>query len=153
MCLFAFCQPQQLQCLHHGSTKAYFCSPLYSIPFSLTAYVTIYGTHIMASVRDLGKCSASRGVSYIILCLMFEGLEAKQSIMIHRHTHFYINNWGVRFDNIVHSIFSVMAGLIVKIFSCFFLFITLHNGLKMSECKAYWLTDFSLIIYWEHTKK
>jgi len=32
-----FCQPQQLQCLHHDSTNAHLCSPLYSIPFSLTA--------------------------------------------------------------------------------------------------------------------
>ena len=28
------CQPQQLQCLYHGSTKAYSCSLLCSIPFS-----------------------------------------------------------------------------------------------------------------------
>jgi len=32
-----FCQPQQLQCLHHGSTKAHLCSPLLSIPFSTAA--------------------------------------------------------------------------------------------------------------------
>ena len=64
-----FCQPQQLQCLHHGSTKAHLCSPLYSIPFSLTAQVMICGTHFMALVRDLGKCSASRGASYVILCI------------------------------------------------------------------------------------
>jgi len=32
-----FRQPQQFQCLHHGSTKAFLCSLLYSIPFSLTA--------------------------------------------------------------------------------------------------------------------
>ena len=31
-----FCQPLQLQCLHHGSTKAYLCSPLFSILFSTT---------------------------------------------------------------------------------------------------------------------
>ena len=36
-----FCQPQQLQCLYHGSTETClcspcFCSPLYSIPFSFT---------------------------------------------------------------------------------------------------------------------
>ena len=29
-----FYQPQQLQCLHQGSTETYLCSPLYSIPFS-----------------------------------------------------------------------------------------------------------------------
>jgi len=32
-----FRQPQQLQCLHHGSTKAYLCSPLSSISFSTAA--------------------------------------------------------------------------------------------------------------------
>jgi len=30
----SFHQLQQLQSLHHGSTKAYLCSPLFSIPFS-----------------------------------------------------------------------------------------------------------------------
>ena len=29
-----FCQLQLLQCLHHGSTKAYLCSTLFCIPFS-----------------------------------------------------------------------------------------------------------------------
>jgi len=32
-----FCQPQQLQHLHHGSTKAYRWSPLSFIPFSNAA--------------------------------------------------------------------------------------------------------------------
>jgi len=50
-----------------GSTKVYLCSPWCSIPFSLTAKVMICGTCIMASVRDLGKCGISRGVSYTIL--------------------------------------------------------------------------------------
>ena len=30
------CQLQQLQCLQHGSTKAYLCSPLFFTPFSTT---------------------------------------------------------------------------------------------------------------------
>ena len=51
-----FRQPQQFQCLHHGFTKAYLCSP-----FPTAALVTIYGTHIMTLVRDLDKCSAGRG--------------------------------------------------------------------------------------------
>ena len=29
--MFLFCQLQQLQCLHYGSTKAYLCSPMSSI--------------------------------------------------------------------------------------------------------------------------
>ena len=32
----AFSPTIALQCLHHGSTEAYLCSPLYSIPFSFT---------------------------------------------------------------------------------------------------------------------
>jgi len=36
-----FCQPLQLQCLHHGSTKTYLYSPLFLIPFSTMVKVTI----------------------------------------------------------------------------------------------------------------
>ena len=38
-----------------------------------------------------------------------------------------------------------MAGLILQIFFTLFPFITLHNGLKMSEYEVYWLTCFPLI--------
>ena len=39
----------------------------------------------MASVRDLGKCSASRGASYVRnVSQTFEELEAKRSVMIYR---------------------------------------------------------------------
>ena len=61
-----FHQPQQLQCLHNGSIKAHLCSPLYSISLSL---YHIGRMHVMTLVPDLGKCNASRGASYIILCL------------------------------------------------------------------------------------
>jgi len=64
-----FCQLQQLQCLHHGSKKLTFvllCTPFLS---PLPRNITICGTHTMASVQDLGKCSVSRGASYVILCL------------------------------------------------------------------------------------
>ena len=47
---------------------------------------------------------------------------------------------------IEHSVFSIMAGLIVEIlFVLFSVFITLHNGLKMSKYEAYWLMGFLLI--------
>ena len=37
---------------------------------------------------------------------------------------------------------------------CFSPFITLFNGLKMSEYKVYWLTDFGALIAWHmHSKK
>ena len=47
-----FCQLQQLQCSHHVFTINYLCSPLYSIPSSISTKVTICGTRIMASVRN-----------------------------------------------------------------------------------------------------
>jgi len=55
-----FHQPQWLQCLHHGSTETYLCSPLSSIPLSTATYtkVTICGTRVMALV--VGKCRALR---------------------------------------------------------------------------------------------
>ena len=47
---------------------------------------------------------------------------------------------------IKHSVFSVMARLIVEILSCCSSFIMLHNGLKMGEYEVYWLMGFPLII-------
>ena len=64
-----FRHPQQLQCLHHGSTKGYLCSPLFFIPFYTTALVTICAMCVMGSVGDLGKCRARRGASYTVLWL------------------------------------------------------------------------------------
>lgn len=50
---------------------------------------------------------------------------------------------------IKHSVFSVMAGLIVEIL---FMLFSVHNGLKMSEYEAYWLMGFPVIIYWARAK-
>ena len=75
-----FHQLQQLQCLDHGSTKAYLCSPLCSIPFSSTVYVTI--TQIMASVQDLGKYNASRGASYSLLGLLPKVFKVTQKSVV-----------------------------------------------------------------------
>jgi len=47
-----FCQLQQLQCLHRGSTEAYVCSTLSFIPLSTATLMMICGTRVMASVRD-----------------------------------------------------------------------------------------------------
>ena len=63
-------QPLQLQ----RSLVSWFywsspCVLLYSIPFSTATWVTVSGMSVMASVWNLGKCSASRSVSYVILCL------------------------------------------------------------------------------------
>ena len=44
-----------------------------------------FDTHVMASVRDLCKCRASRDASYVRnVSQMFEELEAKRSVMIYR---------------------------------------------------------------------
>ena len=56
---------------------------------------------------------------------MFEELGAKRSVMIYRvkatYPLFYINNWGAGGAlMIVHSVFSVMAGLIVALFFILF---------------------------------
>ena len=51
---------------------------------------------------------------------------------------------------IKHSVFSVMSGLIVEIL---FMLFFVHNGLKMSEYKAYWIMGFPLIYSWARTKK
>ena len=83
----------------------------------------------------------------------FEELEAKQSVMIHLvhgDTPTFISITGTCALTIVHSVFSVMAGLIVEML---FMLFSLRNGLKMSEYEACWLTDFPLIIYWVRAKK
>ena len=83
MCLFA--KLQQLQWLHHGSTEADFYSPLSSIPFFLTALVTICDMCIMASVRDLVQASTVLTLFFAWnFSRMFKELEAKQNVMIHR---------------------------------------------------------------------
>ena len=54
----------------------------------------------------MGKRSASRDVSYVILCFeWFEELEAKQGIVIKQHTHFLIVNRGVRFGKWAYIFF------------------------------------------------
>ena len=47
---------------------------------------------------------------------------------------------------IVHSIFSVMAGLIVEMLFMLSSVLTLRIRLTISEYEVYWLTDFPLII-------
>ena len=57
-----FCKLQQLQYLHHGSTKAFFF-------FHFPAFM-LGGTCIMAlDLQHLCKCSASRGTSQVNHCL------------------------------------------------------------------------------------
>ena len=46
---------------------------------------------------------------------------------------------------IKHSVFSVMAGLIVEILFKLFFIYNAVNGVKMSEHAVYWLTDFPCV--------
>ena len=50
----------------------------------------------------------------------------------------------------MHSIFSVIAGLMVKMLFMLFSVYNTANELKMSEYEVHWLLDFPLIIYWAH---
>ena len=57
-----------------SNTWFYQCSPLF--PFlhcRIGDKITICGMHIMVSMQDIHKrkCSASRGTSYIVLCLEY----------------------------------------------------------------------------------
>ena len=112
--------------------------------------MTFCRTCVTASLQDLGKCSASSGhfLHYSLhrmLPNVFEKLVAKQSVVIH---HDQMIHPLLKSINKTHalmmrrSIFYEMARSIAKILSCYSLFITLCNGLKMSEYEAYWLTDF-----------
>jgi len=54
---------------------------------------------------------------------------------------------------IKHSVFSVMAKLIVEMLYLLFSVPNTMKWAEMSEYEAYWLTDFPLIIYWVLAKK
>ena len=49
--------------------------------------------------------------------------------------------------------YGIAPRLIEEKFSCCYPFITLYDGLRISEYGTYWLTDFPLINDWVHTKK
>ena len=69
-------------------------------------------------------------------------------------THFtiLIDNWGMCLNDRAIHIFR-SGGLIVEMLFMLFFVYSLDNGLKISECKAYWLTDFLLINIYAHAKK
>ena len=112
-----FCQPL----LVNGSTKAYLCSPLFSIPFSSTAQVNnLWYARYGFSAR-LGTVLAG-GTSCAILCLEYclkclEWLETKFSgiLLSNDIPTSVIDSWGACFDNQTF-ILSVMAGLIIEMF-------------------------------------
>jgi len=61
-----------------------------------------------------------------------------------------IDNWGIHLnDQRFHINVFAMAGLIVEML---FMLFPVYNRLKISEYKAYWLTDFLLIKIWVDQK-
>ena len=63
--------------MHHGSTKAYFCSSLYSIPYSTNSHIGNNLRHMLYSLSArLGECIASKG-GYLILTTCLKQLEMK----------------------------------------------------------------------------
>ena len=132
-----FCQLQQLQHFY-GSAKGYFCSPLYSIPFSTTAQVMICTTQVMALVRDL-RSAVLAGVILMLFLLgmlpkVFEELVAKQKLCCNKVTHPLLNRQ--------HSVFSLMAELIVEIL---FMLFSIYNAVYWAENETHSLMDFPLI--------
>ena len=87
---------------------------------------------------------------------MFEKLEAKRSVVIPhvkvKHPPLYVSITRMHALMIEHSIFSIMAELIVEMLFCS-VFIMLRNGSRMSEYEAYYLTDFPLINSWACNNK
>jgi len=120
-----FYQLQQLQRLHHGFTKAYLV-----LHFFLHCHIgKIHSTWITALLQDLEKWSASRDISYVTLsleCCLKSSKSWKWNevywIMIHCDQaihpllHWYITC--VHILMIINSVFSLMAALIVEMFSC-----------------------------------
>ena len=84
-----FCQPQQLQCLHHGSDKAQLCSPKCSIPFSIPFSLTV--------------------MWQIAVCTLWLWCQAG---LINQHTHFQLIA-GTHLDN-QNFLFFIMAGMILE---------------------------------------
>ena len=70
----------------------------------------------MASVRDLGKYSANRGISYIILCLECYPKCLKNS---------FKSITGVHASTIYHSVFFIVAGFIVEML---FMLFSIYNA-------------------------
>jgi len=154
-----FCQLQQLHCLHHGSTKAL---PLFS--FVLHSFLLFrvgdnlryarygFGMRLVVQVGEFLHYSLLEN-----LAKHSKSLGAKRSAVIHRVKMTYPllkSITGACASTIVHSVFSIIAGLIVEmLFMLFSVYKSARNGLNMSEYEVYWLTDLPLIIYWVHTKK
>ena len=143
-----FHQPQQLQCLHHGSTKVLLCtlflSPLLRrwqfVVFMLWLQCKTWVSAMLAGCflcySLLGKCSKL----------------LKTNIVIQRNdwaTHpILINNLGACPNNQRFLTFCNCWITLMKLFIGTLYAVMLCNRLKMSECKLYWLMDFTQISRW-----
>jgi len=117
-----FCQLQQLQCFRHGSTKAYLCAPLHSIPF----YLKVYGWQFsISSVWDLVNAKLAGDFLILFLLRMLPKSTENKALwytVIKRCTHYFDWYLGHTIWQSKHFVFAVMAGLIVDmlfmLFSC-----------------------------------
>jgi len=133
-----FHQPQQLQCLHHGSTMLTFvllCAPFLS-PQLCRWRFTVRTLWLLCETL----ISAVLAGALHMLFFAWNVVQSswRQSIVVHHDQvtrPLFINSWACTLT----ILFFIMAGLIVYAVSPF---IALCNGLKMSECEAYWLMDF-----------
>ena len=120
----SFYQPQQLHCLHHGSTETYLCSPLCSIPFSLTMKVMIYGTHVMLWLWCETRVNAELARALLMLFLAWniaQHVRRARSDSKRSNTPWPSDTPTFKSINeactltIEHTVFSMMAGLIVEL--------------------------------------
>jgi len=132
-----FRQPQQLQCSHHGFTRKYLCSPLFSIPFSLSVKVTIW---LWLRCETMVSAKLAGALLYVILFLercitcWNSYSRSKQSVVIKWHTHFKLIN-KVCTLTIKHSKFSVMAGLIIELL---FVLLSIYYAVQWAENEWIW---------------
>ena len=74
-----------------------------------------------------------------------------EMVTLCKNNHIDFDKWLLAITILRMIIASVMAGLIGR--DAFHAVIMLCNELKVSECKAYWLTDFPLVVSWACAKK
>ena len=122
----AFCQLKQLQCLHHGSTKA-LCSPLCSIPFS-TSVLAVRALWLQCETW-VSAVPAGKLLTLIFASNVTQSVRSswKQSIAIQHDRVTHPPFWliaGARTLMIEYSIFSIMAGLIAEML---FMLFSIYN--------------------------
>ena len=130
-----FCQPQQLQCLHHGSTKAYLCSPLYSITFFTTAQETICSTSVMTSMQEL----VTTLLAELLLTLFFLRYATQrvqdswqQSVILHT-----FSSWLLGMALIFISKFSIFSEMDGSVAGVIFMLFLLCNRLNITALQSF----------------